>query len=363
MSDPALRYLIREFGGQFSPEPSSATQALMSVPSGNVQRLRRTFERPIAEHYHEPNSVLIDRVLRNTNELIRQNQFLRDHDNLHRAVLRGIQTARLTHSNLDVDVLTPSCTPDSRTPAARIRMMEFPGLNQELRDCTESLKKEILRILRLLGNHFPLPMLLDDVELENVGPDHNPNDFGREITQNTKLFLVEATTAANTDETIDDDNGDARDPAVRCCICLDPYHVTSHPAFLLYQCKHIVGKPCFTAWLNGTSPNSNTCPHCRAELCERRPRRPKAHTPAITAEIQDHVHRLERVLDLMVDLGELFEEIFGDDMGGQWTDDTIEALNRVLFENTSQWGFMRDGFQDLGWRLGRVDWVRVTEMA
>ena len=132
-------------------------------------------------------------------------------------------------------------------------MRHDPLFVKEFQECTESLQIEIVRQLTQLELLLPSPAKV--MELENVGPDHNVNDFGR------SLSLTMATAS------------DDRDQSQRCYICLQVY-TALHPAFTTTKCSHIIGKPCLTCWLNNTSRNANLCPHCRTPLCERCPHGP-----------------------------------------------------------------------------------------
>lgn len=354
----------------------TSMQAQMTIPIGTVEHRRQAFELRIAEHRHERSTVLINRALRNATALPRPYteylrmaehytlshlpepllHFLRDHDNLHRSVVRSRRLARNAVSNPDMDLLTRvalrilglknvyyfGVIRESRVLHEQPQAIDQPQAEQVIRECTDALTDEIFRILSRV--EALLPDATNDVELENVGPDHNVNHFGRDVPQDTEPLAGM-------------DKPDANDPSIRCCICLDGYNAATHPGFLVSRCKHIIGKPCLSTWLNSTSGNSNLCPYCRTQLCERRRRRPKPTISATTTEQHALVHRLDGALDLMEDIGRLFDEIFGHSaVAGRWLDAAIEELNRRLFEGGLGFGFMSDGFEGIGWRLRRVDW-------
>lgn len=121
----------------------------------------------------------------------------------------------------------------------------------------------------------------EGIELENIGPDHNPADYGANVQD--ALPCLQDVSKLEGAEGIDCDQYH------RCCVCIEDY-TTEHPAFLIKNCGHILGEPCFETWVNGTQPNANLCPVCRAQLCDRRPRRPRRGQ----VEEQDRLeHRLE----------------------------------------------------------------------
>ncbi|KAF2130114.1 hypothetical protein P153DRAFT_418841 [Dothidotthia symphoricarpi CBS 119687] len=187
-----------------------------------------------------------------------------------------------------------------------------------------------------------------DVKLENIGPDHNVEDFGREVLR----------TGSEMDDNIDTAKPDDPDPdpSQRCGVCLDAY-TSSHPAFLISACNHIIGKPCLDTWLNGTAQNANLCPFCRMQMCERRARRPTGPSTNIFAEQNALVNRLTRALLLLQDMDILLTEFFAGGYAGSWLADTMCGVNMRLFENGVGFAFVQDEMEDLGWRLRRVDWA------
>lgn len=88
--------------------------------------------------------------------------------------------------------------------------------------------------------------------LKNAESDHNVEDYGRDIPPRAIV-----STAL-----------DGRNNETNCCICLEPYS-EAHAAFEITACQHVVGKACLSSWLNCTSLNANTCPHCRKSLFSR----------------------------------------------------------------------------------------------
>jgi hypothetical protein len=52
-----------------------------------------------------------------------------------------------------------------------------------------------------------------------------------------------------------------------CSICMEDYTFVS---VKLDNCGHFFHYRCLHDWLNGTSPNSNLCPECRARVCKRK---------------------------------------------------------------------------------------------
>ncbi|KAF2630125.1 hypothetical protein BU25DRAFT_311985, partial [Macroventuria anomochaeta] len=262
------------------------------IPSGTVHNICRTFEARISAHHYERDSVYICRAARNMKELIRQNRtyaeqlrsaedvtlfnlptqlvdFLRDHDNLYRAAFRRRSAARKARASPSMDVLEQvtlrlqnirtayyvNIIEMTRSETEHRRLMHDPLFVEEFPECTVLLQDEIVCQLTRLEQILQSPA--KDIELENVGPDHNVDDFGDGISLTTATIV-----------------SDYRDQSQRCCICLDNYNKT-HTAFLITACKHTVGKSCLAQWLNSTSSNANLCPHCRTLLCERRARQPK----------------------------------------------------------------------------------------
>jgi hypothetical protein len=52
-----------------------------------------------------------------------------------------------------------------------------------------------------------------------------------------------------------------------CGICMEHYTFVS---VQLKTCGHFLHYRCLHDWFNGTSPNSNLCPECRARICKRK---------------------------------------------------------------------------------------------
>tara|TARA_R110002003_G_scaffold1389_3_gene22942 strand:- start:2503 stop:3591 length:1089 start_codon:yes stop_codon:yes gene_type:complete len=350
MSDPRTRLSASLHGLRRELPPSA--QAQLTIPTGTVGRLRQSFEALIATHSHDLDSILITRALHNTDALIRQHRtyaqhlhlietlglphlpshlraFLNDHDNLHRATIRSRQRAKVLMQNQDTDVLTLvaarilntnnvyclALVRCSRAPAARTRIMLTPFFRSELQTCTDRLVDELVRLLQRLAElQSTLPADGDDVELENVGEDHDVAALGYELpvpeTQIETEMGMETETTAN------------------CPICLSPY-TPSHPPFRLTRCAHTLGTPCLATWLNGTAANSTTCPCCRAELCVRRARRPCA---SVRASIRDaHAEqgrlsgRVRRAWGLLADLDALCAVVW-EGVGGRWFAEAVGVV-------------------------------------
>jgi hypothetical protein len=386
---PDLRSSLLESINRLRSDLSPATQAQMSIPMGTVQHARQIFESRILRQSFPPDSLLVARALDNTDELIRRNQsyahhlrlvealtlfhlpadarrFLRDHDSLYRAALRSRDMAALARRidavNMDVfmrvahrlinlkNVYALNIIRESRAAAERARMAKDPMFDMELRECTELLAKEMVRILGRLEEMLVLAVegRGSDVELENVGPDHIVDDFGCEIVAREVSMLKSFA-----------------DEALRCCICLDPYSSASHPAFQLTKCGHVVGKPCLAMWLNSTSTNSNLCPCCRTTICRRRSRRPAEHVISQSMEQNNLIVRMNRAVRLLEDTDQLSNEVFANGAAAsknKWFTTAIEAVNSRLFETGVGFAFVHTGVgEQLG--LRRVDWMTGNMLA
>ncbi|KAF2827262.1 hypothetical protein CC86DRAFT_348563 [Ophiobolus disseminans] len=380
-----LRSSLMELINRLCPDLSPTAQAQLTIPMGTVNQIRQVFEERIRQHDYDPDITLINRALRNTDELIRQERtyagqlrlteaiglhslpshlrdFLRDHDNLYRAAIRSRRLAGFAATSKDVDLFSNikvrilnlwntyslRTISTTRSPSERKRIRKEPAFKKELLDCTDLLVDEIWRVIH---RNFQIQALLpEETELENIGPDHIVDTFGSDITpppaaaasmlnppdENTKLYHTQ-----------------------RCCICLDTY--TSHPAFKLETCGHVVGKSCLAAWLNSTATNATTCPFCRTELCTRRARRLSARTQALQTEQESLETCLKKALRIMQDVDRLANTIYGDGVDatlGAWTGDAVKEVNRRCCANGVMVGFRRDGRVALRWRLRRVEWAR-----
>jgi hypothetical protein len=358
---PDLRSSLLESINRLRSDLSPATQAQMSIPMGTVQHARQIFESRILRQSFPPDSLLVARALDNTDELIRRNQsyahhlrlvealtlfhlpadarrFLRDHDSLYRAALRSRDMAALARRidavNMDVfmrvahrlinlkNVYALNIIRESRAAAERARMAKDPMFDMELRECTELLAKEMVRILGRLEEMLVLAVegRGSDVELENVGPDHIVDDFGCEIVAREVSML---------------------------------------------KCGHVVGKPCLAMWLNSTSTNSNLCPCCRTTICRRRSRRPAEHVISQSMEQNNLIVRMNRAVRLLEDTDQLSNEVFANGAAAsknKWFTTAIEAVNSRLFETGVGFAFVHTGVgEQLG--LRRVDWMTGNMLA
>ncbi|KAF2033285.1 hypothetical protein EK21DRAFT_109083 [Setomelanomma holmii] len=392
MSD--LRSSLFESLNRLRPELSPSAQAQLVVPIGTVADVREAFEARIANHQYERDSVLITRAVRNTNELILQERtyaqqlrlvesiglshlpshlldFIRDHDNVYRATIRHRHLANvLDQQSSQVDVLTrvgigivnannvyclnTICA--TRSPAERTRMMHDPMFNTEIEECTSALVDEMFRIVQRTSQLYII--LTGDVELENIGPDHDINDFGYQLPVPAGSALPATTDfyLSKSNEHIDE----KLDHAQRCCICLSPYH-SGHAGFKLNLCGHIIGTPCLSTWLNSTATNSTTCPYCRASLCARRARQVSGSTQAAYSEQMQLSQRLDRALALLDEIDALDCLVYGTDgevFVAERMQGALVEVNRRCFENGVEVGFVRDAVTVSGWGLRRMDWAR-----
>jgi hypothetical protein len=370
-----LQSLLQESVHSSHFEFSRPTQAHMAVPIGTVRNLRQSFENRIAKHVYEQDRVYINRAIRNMDELICQSRtyaeqlrltesatlfelpidlvnFLRDHDNLCRAAVRSRQAANKAAASPDMDVFLRvahrllnlrnvyyvNIIEETRSPTERLRQVEDPLFINEFNECTLALQDEIVRQLTCLELLLPSPAR--DVQLENVGPDHTVDDYGHNVTtceSNAKSFP------------------DEYDHTNRCCICLEAY-TTQHTAFLITQCKHIIGKSCLSQWLNSTWKNANLCPHCRTSLCERRARQPVDITSMMVSEQRYITDRLQRVIFMMGDVEMLYGELFGTNVAFELLKGAIDTLNYRLFENDIGFCLEYEAAAAFRWGVRRVNW-------
>ena len=368
-----LQHFLQESSNELNSEISGFAQARMIVPVGTVRNVSRNFENRISIHRYEQDQVYINRASQNMYRLRRQNRtyaeqlrlaenvtlfnlpthlvdFLRDHDNLYRAASRSRLTAKKAIASPHMDVLVQvlyrlqnirtvyyvNMIEESHSHTERLRLMHDPLFQKEFNDCTKSLQNEIIH--QLIRFEQLLSSLTKDMELENVGPDHNIDKYGHEIPS---MVLKSA---------LDD-----RDLSIRCCICLEPYTIT-HTAFLTNNCGHTIGKSCLSQWLNSTSKNANLCPHCRTPLCERRARRPAGMTPATLTEQREISDRLARAIIMIGDVEKLHDELFGTDMAVTYVKRAMDDLNYRLFENDIGFCLGYEGTMAFRWGIRRVNW-------
>lgn len=308
------------------------TDAQVVIPVGTVHTTRLAFEARIREHQYEQDFVLIDRALENSDELSYMHRsydaqsrivehlglshltpslhgFIHDHDNMFQAIVRSRQFAvsawclresepvtwivrRILYLAKEHSAITIRW---SRAPQ-RIQRTFEKYFRPETQQLCEVILEELVDVLsRIDLRAFDAN---GDVELENVGADHDIKDFGADIQGELPVDW-----GPSVNNLISKPDLDQWDHAMRCCICLDIYDSSAHEAFAIAICGHVAGKPCLTAWLNSTSTNANTCPHCRAMLCKRRDRQPET--------LQNvRVQRYNRLLDLYQEL-EDFVQVTG----------------------------------------------------
>jgi hypothetical protein len=353
------------------PKVSATSQAYMTIPRDAVRNICQEFEKLISAHRYERDSAYICCAVRNMKDLVRQNRtyaaqlraaedatlfnlpahlidFLRDHDNLYRAAFRSREEARKARASPHMNIIVQV---KSRLQNIRIgfyvniievthsleeicHLRHDPLFAEEFQECTESIQNEIMRQLNRLEQLLPNPA--KDIELENVGPDHNVDDFGHSL-------LATATAS------------DERDQSQRCCICLQAY-TALHSAFIITQCSHIIGKPCLARWLNSTSRNANLCPHCRTPLCERRPRGPAGMDLTTLNEQRSISERLGSAIIMLGDLEKLREELFGVHLAAEYIKKAVDDLNFRLFENDVGFCLEREGMPGGRWGFRRMRW-------
>jgi len=381
-----LRSTMLESMNRFQPDLSPSAQAILTIPMGTVGQMRQLFEDRISRHHYQPNDIYFARALRNTDELIRQDRtydeqlriietiglhdlsphlrsFLRDNDNLMRAITRSHRSNYALQTDQTVDIITRIAgriehlrhcymqliIRSTRSEAELSRMANDPRILAELHDCTDAVVDELCRDL---VREFDIDRLsYGDVELENIGPDHDVNDFGSDVAH-TDPAVTELQNIPPTALTVKDDN--KIDHTQRCCICLDDF--TSHQAIRISLCNHIIGKTCLSTWLHSTTTNAHQCPLCRTELCARRARQPAAHLDTERAAIVSRVHAELCVID---DIDTLANHIFGGGSSasvGAWSADVNRMMNRWFREEGVPLAWRRLGGTSVGWDLVVVDW-------
>lgn len=351
----------------------------METCIGMVERRRLAFERRIERHNYEREEIYIDKVLRRVDDLKKGSQtyaeqlhqvenltlfhlppdmaaFIRDHDNMYRAAVRTEQLANMAMSSATDwciyrrvacrllhmrNYYSLNVIMKTRDHAERTRMQRDPNFKEEISELADLLIEDIIRIL----THLDVLISEEHNErgLENVGVDHNVNDLGRLVPTHSKRIGEEAHDAQQEDQSFD------------CFICLDAYDCTTHPAFLLSACGHIVGKPCFAIWLNGSSKNSNLCPYCRTTLCTRRSLRLAVSTENAFEEQRSLKGRLNHAIAHLDGLNLMYIEIFGDEETGKPQFDILDSitveLNRRLAEGGVRFRFVEDESENGAWRI------------
>lgn len=343
----------------------AAAEARAVIPRGIVQRACQALEQQLFRHAYENARVYIARVGRNTEQLLRNGRtysqqlieiqrrgldgldrnlvdFLRDHLNLCHAVDRSILQVKIMQALENADVLrlvqyrglSLRNFGQTRSEDERARMMRSAFFVTEFDQCAQSLQGEIIHQLTCLKRLRDASST--DVELENVGADHNVDDHGHE--------------ASPRNSSIEPDECHQRR---RCCICLESY-TADHPAFQITRCKHVVGKTCLSTWLNGTTLNANSCPHCRKVLCARRPRQP-ADFPG-TDESNRIGTRLKCALELLGELERLQNEIFGAAAAAEFLGKAIDGVNYEFFVNDIDYYLDYEAAPRPRWGVRMVDW-------
>ncbi|KAI2483294.1 hypothetical protein Ptr902_05611 [Pyrenophora tritici-repentis] len=361
------------------------------IPVGIVDRLRTVFEQKISEHQYERDGVYAERTMKALDKLDRNDMtyaeqlrnvefitlfhlpenlatFIRDHDNFYRATLRcrkRVDEAKSGMTNMStltgvkyrIGSLRNSVLLDVLKEEPIDLMKEDPNVEQEFNDLAILFKLQMLTTLTQLD--MLNQEIMHDTEMENVGSDHDINDFGQVVPSHRMRLRGK------------EEVSQERDHSVLCCICLAQYDGTKHTAFRLNVCDHIIGKPCMDAWLNSTSNNSTLCPHCRAHICTRRPRRPTISNA--TAEMLEDRTRLQTHIMRAVDLAAQASEVYFDVYSGSdehdkanhvefsdedWKDKLIRQLNRRLATNQVNYMFLlmwNDVGSGLIWRLEETD--------
>ncbi|KAF2489765.1 hypothetical protein BU16DRAFT_566866 [Lophium mytilinum] len=146
------------------------------------------------------------------------------------------------------------CITESHEDQAGIwKAIRENGANQHFSTVIRFLKREIRSCWNVLENPHTVPGVLQDVEMENLGPDPRIEDIS---------------TPMNCDST----NADRSDSQI-CVICYERYSDV-HPAVRLV-CGHGIGLECGRAWILGDQKQSHSCPLCRFQLLQPRERRLK----------------------------------------------------------------------------------------
>ncbi|KAE8844988.1 hypothetical protein PTNB73_02958 [Pyrenophora teres f. teres] len=373
-----------------SVSPDTKPQT-MHIPTGIVNHLRAVFEQKISEHQYERDEVYAKRAMETMNMLIHNNMkyaeqlrnvefvtlfhlpvdlimFVRNHDNLYRATLRCRKRAQEAKSGMtNMDILTGfdyrignlrnSFALDVLKEESINLMQRDPNVEQEFHDLANLFERQIMMALTRLD--MLTQEITRETELENVGSDHDINDFGQAAPSHRMRFRGK------------EEISDERDHSILCCICLAQYNGTTHSAFRLDACNHIMGKPCIEAWLNSTATNSTLCPHCRTCICTRRPRRPKisSATTEIVEEYTGLKRHIKRVVALAEEASKVYFEVYnGSDehdkanhigiRNGDWMNRLISQLNRRLATNRVNYLFLlmlSDVGRGMIWRLQRTD--------
>ncbi|PSN62776.1 hypothetical protein BS50DRAFT_650032 [Corynespora cassiicola Philippines] len=429
-------------GTSTPPELGAYDSHQRVIPAGIVQRARDHYERLSSNQPMLPNdSELLHRVLCNLDDLLNRSQsythrlrgaemltlstlppalipFLRAHDEFSGALRLSQLRAVRAMENQTMDTFTRiqvvfeylrnqygmNVVHGNRAMEGYMAMSTSSFFHHEINRLAVILKLEIVKILEqvedLASENQLVQAPMEDVELENVGPDHDVDDFGFTVpdldnptmddslsvysgseysaTSPSSLIPGISTPPALEPDISDTSSGsddkpptpsrlDDRDPSVRCCICLCGYTSPNHPALVLTHCGHTVGKPCLAAWLNSIARNANTCPHCRAELCSRRALRPvqAQHSPRNDPLLNYLTHRLDMAGYMLGEMAVLYGLVYGFERRIYWFHNAVRLVNERLFNEGVGFVFVDDGevvegvrglHHQLGWRLRRADW-------
>jgi hypothetical protein len=359
---------------------SPTAQAHLTIPFGTVRNRFQTFKSQIAHHKHEADGVLLTRSIASLDVLIRRGRtyatqlhivellglshlfldllnFLREHKNLYRSAIRRRQAARIAFRHDKVDVIervqcrlqnmrivfSLNVICGTEDESVKNRMREDGCFNREMQELNQLLETEHVRVLHRI--QALTPQFGKEIELENIGPDHDIHDFGQDI----QPALGQYQKSANT-EGLDSEE---RDHTHLCCICIDKYD-NVHPAFLLHRCGHILGASCFATWLNSTAPRANLCPQCRMKLCDRRRRRPRKTLDVQTKEEVDGLYQHLKVIGgLVTSISNVYAMLYGSDEFTAHFNGTVARLNaRFLSEGLHFHCETVESRQDV-WRLRR----------
>lgn len=290
------------------------------IPIGTVRRIRNQLEARAAVHNRENVSVLIARAHRHVVENLYGTNltykdklriaeqlglhhltspiagFLRIHEDMFQAVAKTQCMAMRATTSSTIDVLTRAeiCILNLRNQVCYNDILSTLNgtLLQNMRVSGE-FEKETITIGGLLAAEFTRTLQmwedrslyeLDDVELENVGPDHDIDTLGKDVLLADKETTASAfmnntclptpppspnktSESMSVEALINETDDEEDDESQFCGICMELY-TDSHPAFCLAACGHIYGKTCLTKWVNSIAPNANLCPECRASLCK-----------------------------------------------------------------------------------------------
>ncbi|KAF2500447.1 hypothetical protein BU16DRAFT_602279 [Lophium mytilinum] len=120
-------------------------------------------------------------------------------------------------------------------------------------------------------------------------------------------------------------------PPADCAVCLEDADI---PDAVSIPCSHVVHRKCLRMMVNGTANNSNRCPYCRLQLCERRTR-----VPGPTLHFFDQratvmgMHAIFFARQEHAQLMSLYEFIFGDTPELNWL--VVKDVKQCSWED---WG-------------------------